>query len=69
MAIIQGLFGKSPVGHLMDHARKVHECVELVKPLLEALIVKDFDLIRRLQDKVSKIEYEADLLKHHIHHH
>jgi predicted phosphate transport protein (TIGR00153 family) len=69
MAIIQGLFGKSPVGHLMDHARKVHECVELVKPLLEALIVKDFDLIRILQDKVSKIEYEADLLKHHIRDH
>ena len=69
MAIIQGLFGKSPIGHLMDHARKVHECVELVKPLLEALIAEDFNLIRILQDKVSKIEYEADLLKHHIRDH
>ncbi len=66
MAIIQDLFGKSPIGHLVDHARKVHECVELVKPLLEAVIAEDYELVRKLQDKVSRIEYEADLLKHHI---
>jgi predicted phosphate transport protein (TIGR00153 family) len=69
MAIIQDLFGKSPIGHLVDHARKVHECVELVKPLLEAVIAEDYELIHKLQDKVSKIEYEADLLKHDIRDH
>lgn len=69
MAIIQDLFGKSPIGHLVDHARKVHECVELVKPLLEAVIAEDYVLIHKLQDKVSKIEYEADLLKHDIRDH
>ncbi len=66
MAIIKDLFGKSPIGHLVDHARKVHECVELVKPLLEAVIIEDYKLIHTLQDKVSKTEYEADILKHHI---
>ena len=69
MAIIKDLFGKSPIGYLMEHALKVHECVELVKPLLEAVIAEDYELIRVLQDKVSKIEYEADVLKHNIRDH
>ncbi len=69
MAIIQDLFGKSPIGYLMEHARKVHECVELVKPLLEAVIAEDYGRVHLLQDKVSKIEYEADLLKHNIRDH
>lgn len=66
MAIISDMLGRSPIGHLVEHARKVHECVELVKPLMEALIAEDYERIRYLQDKVSKIEYEADLLKHEI---
>ena len=66
MALISEMFGRSPVSQLVEHARKVHECVELVKPLMEALIAEDYERIRYLQDKVSKIEYEADLLKHEI---
>ena len=66
MAIIQDLFKKSPIGQLVEHARKVHECVEIIKPLLEALIAEDYELIHKLQDKVSEIEYQADLLKHEI---
>ena len=69
MPIIQDLFGKSPIGHLMEHALKVHECVEQVRPLLKALIAEDYELIHALQDKVSRIEYEADLLKHDIRDH
>jgi len=69
MAIIQDLFGKSPIGYLMEHALKVHECVELVRPLLEAVIAEDYTRIHTLQDKVSKIEYEADILKHNIRDH
>ena len=38
MSLIAELFGKSPFGPLVEHSKKVHECVELVKPLLEALI-------------------------------
>ncbi len=66
MAIISDMLGKSPIGQLVEHAKKVHECVEQVRPLLNALIAEDYERIRYLQDKVSKIEYEADLLKHDI---
>jgi predicted phosphate transport protein (TIGR00153 family) len=51
---------------MVEHSKKVHECVELVKPIMEALAHENFEEIHRLQDKVSKIEYEADQIKHEI---
>ena len=69
MTIIGDLLGNSPIGHLVDHARKVHECVELVKPMIEALIAEDWEWMEELQYRVSKTEYEADKLKHDIREH
>jgi len=69
MSLITELFGKSPFGPLVEHSKKVHECVELVRPLMEALINEDYEEIHRLQDKVSKLEYEADRVKHDIRKH
>jgi len=66
MSLISELFGKSPIGPLVEHTKKVHECVKLVKPLMEACVREDYEEIHRLQDKVSKLEYEADLVKHEI---
>ena len=47
----------------MEHAKKVHECVALVRPIAEAIIAGDTDRLRELQHQMSKTEYEADLLK------
>ncbi len=66
MSLIQELFGRSPFGPMVEHTKKVHECVEMVKPLMEALAHENYDEIHRLQDRVSKIEYEADQFKHEI---
>lgn len=63
------LFGKSPFGPLVEHTRKVHACVKYVRPLLEACVKEDYDEIHRLQDIVSKLEYEADQVKHDIREH
>ena len=68
-SLIGELFGRSPFGPLLEHTRKVHECVKLVKPLLEAYIAGKADDIHRLQDQVSKLEYEADTIKHQIREH
>ncbi len=51
---------------MVEHAKKVHECVEMIKPLMEALVYENHVLIRELQDKVSRLEYEADNFKHEI---
>ncbi len=69
MKIIQELFGKSPFGPLVEHSKKVHECVELILPLMEALVAEDYEKIHQLQDQVSKLEYEADRIKHSIREH
>ena len=66
MNIIQDLFGKSPFGPLVEHTKKVHECVEVIRPLMEALVNEDYDEILKLEDKVSKLEYEADIIKHNV---
>jgi len=67
--LIQELFGKSPFGPLVEHTKKVHECVEVIRPLMEALVNEDYDEIRRLQDRVSRLEYEADTIKHNVRDH
>ena len=69
MNIIQDLFGKSPFGPLVEHTKKVHECVEVIRPLMEALVNEDYDEILKLEDKVSKLEYEADIIKHNVRDH
>lgn len=66
MSLISELFGKSPFGPLVQHTKKVHECVGLVRPLLEACVREDYEEVHRLQDAVSKLEYEADQIKHAI---
>jgi len=66
MNLLKDLLGKSPFGPLGEHAKKVHACVKQVKPLIEACVMEDADEIHRLQDLVSKLEYEADILKHEI---
>jgi predicted phosphate transport protein (TIGR00153 family) len=69
MSIIQELFGKSPFGPLVEHTKKVTECVELIRPLMEALVHENYEEIRRLQDQVSRLEYEADTIKHDVREH
>lgn len=66
MQAIDRLFGESPFEHLVEHARKIHGCVALVRPIAEAIIACDAEKLRLLQEQMSKMEYEADLLKDEI---
>ena len=66
MPLIKELFGQSPFGPLVEHAKKVNACVKLLRPLIDALIREDYEEVHRLQDAISKSEYEADVIKHEI---
>lgn len=66
MSLIKELFGKSPFGPLVEHAKKVHECVKLVRPIFDACVAQDYEEVHRLQNQVSKLEYEADRVKQEI---
>ena len=65
-SLIGDLFGKSPFGPIVEHSKKVHECVELLWPLMEALVNEDYEKIGRLHSKMSRLEHEADKLTHEI---
>lgn len=66
MLNLSRLFGKSPFGPLVEHARKVHSCVVYIRPVAEAILAGDMEKLKELQHDVSKAEYEADLLKDNI---
>ncbi|OHB67475.1 MAG: TIGR00153 family protein [Planctomycetes bacterium RBG_13_63_9] len=51
---------------MAEHTKKVHECVELLKPLADAFVHGDHEKIEELYHRVSKAEYEADRIKNDI---
>lgn len=63
MGIISRFFSPSPFIELHEHTKKVHECVELMRPLAEALVKEDYDQIEELHNQMSKTEHEADQIK------
>jgi len=63
MRSLQSLFGRSPFEPLLDHSRKVNECVQMARKVAEAFVAGDFDTIQNLQHEISRTEYEADQLK------
>jgi len=63
MLSLSGIFGRSPFEPLVDHARKVQDCVALVRPIADAIIARDAKRLKELQHEMSRTEYEADLLK------
>jgi predicted phosphate transport protein (TIGR00153 family) len=69
MRNLSGLFGRSPFEPIAEHARKVHECVALVRPIADAILAGDQDRLGDLQHDMSKTEYEADQVKDNIRQH
>jgi len=63
MGVLNKIFGQSPFVGLEEHSRKVHECVELLRPLANALLAEDYAKIEELQNLMSKTEHEADQIK------
>ena len=63
---ISSIFGRSPFEPLVEHARKVHQCVALVRPVAEAILAKDQPRLAELQHEMSRTEYEADQLKDRV---
>jgi len=68
MLSLASLFGRSPFLPLVAHARKVHECVAMIRPIAEAILADDMDKLTALQHEMSKTEYEADQIKDSVRH-
>ena len=63
MSIISKLFGKSPFEPLYQHMLKVKECVDLVRPLMDAFLNEEDKKVEDFAKKIFKAEHEADLVK------
>ena len=60
------VFGRSPFEPLVEHARKVHQCVAMIRPVSEAILADDLEKLGTLQHEMSKTEYDADQIKDHV---
>lgn len=60
---ISGLFGTSPVNPLQKHMEKVYSCVSELNPYFEAVINQNWDDASKIQENISSLEQEADVLK------
>lgn len=69
MRTIEKLFGKSPFGPLVEHTRRVHATVELIRPFLEAYLEGEWERCEELHGEISKREHEADKQKNEIRDH
>jgi len=67
--VLAGLFAKSPFGPIYEHMAAVKKCVDLLKPLFEALIENDFAKVDDIAREISKREHDADIIKHEIRNH
>jgi predicted phosphate transport protein (TIGR00153 family) len=63
MKVLEKFFAPSPFIQLHEHSKKVHECVELLRPLTKALLEEDYGRIEELHNVMSKTEHEADQIK------
>jgi predicted phosphate transport protein (TIGR00153 family) len=65
MKDLGAIFGESPFELVTALARKIHECVALVRPIADAILVGDMERLRSLQDTISRFEEESDVIKDH----
>ena len=66
MRTIGGIFGRSPLGPLLEHMLRVMDCLGELKPLIERFIKGDFDAIKIYAKKISEYEHKADRIKDEI---
>lgn len=69
MRTISKLFMKSPFLPLQEHMGKVKECLDLVTPMFESLLRRDYAELKALSKRVMKLEHDADEIKNGIRDH
>lgn len=63
---IAKVFGRSPFVPLQSHMEKVNECITRLPELFEAYAQGNAEEVQVLAKKISKLEHDADLVKHDI---
>jgi len=66
MRAILNIFGRSPFNLLQSHMDRVHDCVQKVVEIFDAIKAGDYNNIERIASKISKLEHIADITKQDI---
>jgi uncharacterized protein len=66
MRNIMNVFGRSPFVPLQMHMEKVAECINYIPQVLDAHRRQEIETIQSLAKKISRLEHEADIIKHDI---
>ena len=59
MDFIRKLFGASPFRLLVEHTKKVHDCVLLIRPITEALLAEDHEKRIGARATTSRLDLSA----------
>ncbi|MEH6625772.1 MAG: TIGR00153 family protein [Motiliproteus sp.] len=63
------MFAKSPVKPMQKHIEKAHSCASELVSFFEAVMVKDWKKAKTIQQRISRLEQEADVLKRGVRSH
>ncbi len=63
MSNLFNLFGPSPIRPIEKHMYKVYQCAKQLRPFFTAVLQQDWNLAQNLQQQISTLEKEADLMK------
>ena len=69
MRSIAKIFGRSPFVPLQIHMEKVGECIKYIPEVLDAYAREDGESVASITQKISRLEHEADVIKHDIRNH
>ena len=57
------MFGASPIRPMQQHMSKALACVSELIPFFDAVVNHDLDGMKKIQQRISMLEHEADVLK------
>lgn len=63
---ISNMFGASPFSPLQKHMESVQTCISQLNPFFDAVLVQDWDEVKKQQQEITRLENRADDLKHQL---
>ncbi|MFN3234188.1 MAG: TIGR00153 family protein, partial [Gammaproteobacteria bacterium] len=66
---ILNVFGRSPIRPVQKHMTKVYKCTQVLPDFFKAVLAKNWEEAKKLQQNIAKIEREADEIKRDVRSH
>lgn len=64
--LLSSVFGRSPIGPIQKHITTAHECASQLESFFEATFAANWDEVHNIQQKIIRLEHEADAIKRSV---